>query len=128
MQQDFERDLPTRTAILKRRFAAASGGSHTPARAQWASGAFIAFNSAAFRGIAGFDERYFMYCEDVDICLRLQLAGYQLARADTTVVHHAKRQSLKNFRHLAWHVCSLLRLWNSASNKACLLKYANSKP
>lgn len=122
-RQDFERMLPTPAAILKRRLSPASDVLPTSAYAQWISGSFMAFDSAAYRSIAGFDERYFMYCEDVDVCLRLQLAGYRLARADTTVIHHAQRQSLKNFRHLAWHVRSLLRLWNSGSYKAFRLKY-----
>jgi N-acetylglucosaminyl-diphospho-decaprenol L-rhamnosyltransferase len=87
-------------------------------RVDWVSGSFMGFKASVFRSIGGFDERYFMYCEDVDICLRLQLAGYTLARADTSVVHHTQRQTLKNPQHLAWHIKSLLRLWNSDSYKA----------
>jgi N-acetylglucosaminyl-diphospho-decaprenol L-rhamnosyltransferase len=83
----------------------------------WISGAFMMFKSSAFRKLGGFDERYFMYCEDVDICLRLQLAGYKLVRADATVTHHTQRRTLKNLQHLVWHVRSLLRLWNSAPYK-----------
>jgi N-acetylglucosaminyl-diphospho-decaprenol L-rhamnosyltransferase len=113
--QDFERDLPTPSAILKRRFPGARRQLKADLRAQWVSGAFMAFDASVFRRLGGFDERYFMYCEDVDICLRLQLAGYPLTKADTTVIHHAQRQSAKNWRHLAWHVRSLLRLWRSAS-------------
>ena len=78
----------------------------------------MAFNSAVFRSLGGFDERYYMYCEDVDICLRLQLAGFGLSPANATVVHHAQRQTTKSLRHLAWHVRSLLRLWNSPTYKA----------
>lgn len=117
-RQDFERDLPTPSAIVKRRFSKTGARLPTLPQARWASGAFMAFNASVFRTLGGFDERYFMYCEDVDICLRLQLAGFRLARAETTVVHHAQRQSWTNFRHLAWHVRSLLRLWNSAAYKS----------
>ena len=116
--QDFERDLPTPSAILKRLLSSIDKRSKSPARAQWVSGAFMAFDSAVFRRLAGFDEGYFMYCEDVDICLRLQLAGFKLSRADTTVVHHAQRQSLKSLPHLIWHIRSLLRLWRSNSYKS----------
>jgi N-acetylglucosaminyl-diphospho-decaprenol L-rhamnosyltransferase len=79
----------------------------------WVNGAFMLFRSDVFRQLGGFDERYFMYCEDVDICLRLQLAGYQLARADTTVIHDTGRRTLRDFQHFAWHVRSLFRLWGS---------------
>ncbi len=87
----------------------------------------MAFKSTVFRELGGFDERYFMYCEDVDICLRMQLAGYSLARADATVIHHTQRQTLKNLKHLAWHIRSLLRLWNSAAYKEFKKKFINSR-
>jgi N-acetylglucosaminyl-diphospho-decaprenol L-rhamnosyltransferase len=124
-RQDFERTLPTPIAILKRRFSRARLDPQPTPKAEWVSGAFMAFKASAFRSLGGFDERYFMYCEDADICLRLQLAGFRLTLAETTVVHHAQRQSLKNFRHLFWHVRSLLRLWNSAAYKAYKLKFLN---
>ena len=79
----------------------------------WVNGAFMMFKSDVFRRLGGFDERYFMYCEDVDICLRLQLAGHTLARADATVIHDTQRRTLRDFHHFAWHVRSLFRLWNS---------------
>ncbi len=55
-----------------------------------------------------------MYCEDVDLCLRLQLAGWRLAGADTALVQHqAQRASRRGWQPLLWHVTSLLRLWRS---------------
>lgn len=126
-RQDFERDLPTPSAIVKRRFSKTGTRLPAPPQARWASGAFMAFNASVFCTLGGFDERYNMYCEDADICLRLQLAGFRLVRAETTVVHHAQRQSLTNFRHLAWHVRSLLRLWNSAAYKSYKREFLDSK-
>ena len=81
----------------------------------WVNGAFMLFRSDVFRQLGGFDERYFMYGEDVDICLRMQLAGYTLARANATVIHNTQRRTLHDMRHFAWHVRSLLRLWRSDS-------------
>jgi GT2 family glycosyltransferase len=55
-----------------------------------------------------------MYCEDVDLCLRLQLAGYRLVEApQARVVHDAHRASRRSLRHLVWHLRSLWRLWHS---------------
>jgi len=65
--------------------------------------------------MGGFDERYFMYCEDVDLCLRLRLAGLRLVRAPVSVVHAGRGASRRSAVHLAWHVRSLLRLWCSRS-------------
>ncbi len=130
---DYERALPTPRAIgqrhgltgLRSRAGPAAGPSPTGSAPEavrlagsaspvhWASGAFLMFKSEVFRSLGGFDERYFMYCEDVDICLRARLAGYQMARADATVVHHTQRRTLKSLQHLAWHMRSLWRLWHS---------------
>lgn len=121
--QDFERTLPTPAAVFGRRFGTGFKAK-TASKPDWISGAFMAFNASVFRDLGGFDEQYFMYCEDVDICLRLQLAGFELTRANATVVHHAHRQTTKSLQHLAWHVRSLLRLWNSAACKA----YKQSNP
>ena len=71
-------------------------------------------HAQAWRELGGFDTRYFMYGEDVDFCLRLQLAGWRLARAGgASVIHAAQRVSHRSGRHLAWHLRSLLRLWTS---------------
>ena len=121
--QDFERDLPTPFSILKRQLFRHRQPPPAGRQVQWVSGAFMAFKTPVFRNLGGFDERYFMYCEDVDICLRLQLAGFTLARTATPVVHHAQRQTLSKFRHLTWHVRSLFRLWNSPTYQAFKRKF-----
>ena len=72
--------------------------------------------SAAFRASGGFDERYFMYSEDAELCLRLQLAGGRIRQvADARVMHAAQRASRRSWQHFRWHVTSLLRYWSSAT-------------
>ena len=112
---DYERPLPSPRAIFLRQLARHSGWRLKDERSatDWVSGAFMAFRVGVYAELGGFDERYFMYCEDVDLCLRAQLAGYQLARADATVIHHTQRRTLKSLQHLSWHVQSLFRLWRS---------------
>lgn len=122
---DFERELVTPMSLLQRhlirRIPAINIKNKVSVR--WVSGSSMMFKSTVFRSIGGFDERFFMYCEDVDICLRIQLAGYSLARADATVIHHTQRQTLKDPKHLAWHIRSLLRLWNSTAYKEFKQKF-----
>jgi hypothetical protein len=80
----------------------------------WLAGMFLFFRSVAYRHVAGFDERFFLYCEDYDICARLHLAGYKLVVAhDAWVLHDARRTSRRSFTHLRWHVASLMRVWIS---------------
>ena len=62
--------------------------------------------------LGGFDERYFMYVEDVDICLRAWSKSKTVALdTDNHVIHEAQRLSRKNLRHQLWHIRSLLRFW-----------------
>jgi GT2 family glycosyltransferase len=42
-----------------------------------------------FQAIGGFDERFFCYCEDIDLALRLQLSGRTSRRVAGAVLHHA---------------------------------------
>jgi N-acetylglucosaminyl-diphospho-decaprenol L-rhamnosyltransferase len=87
-----------------------------PAVPHWIPGLFMLFRSAAFREIGGFDERFFMYGEDFDICARTQLAGWKLQVAeDLLALHDARRASRTSRRHLYWHVTSLLKVWASRS-------------
>jgi hypothetical protein len=54
----------------------------------WYTAACVLVRSHAYRHIGGFDERYFMYFEDVDLCLRLEAAGWRLAREPRALVRH----------------------------------------
>lgn len=43
----------------------------------------------AFLALGGFDERYFCYCEDLDLAYRLRIAGWQAVQVPDAVVRHA---------------------------------------
>ena len=62
----------------------------------------------------GFDERYFLYYEDVDICCRARLAGWRVrVEPRAMVVHEARWDSHRKPRFFLWHLTSLLRFWRS---------------
>ncbi|OBK75859.1 glycosyltransferase family 2 protein [Mycobacterium sp. 1164985.4] len=56
----------------------------------WLSGSCLLLRRSAFEEISGFDERYFMYMEDVDLGDRLSLAGWQNVYVPSAEVLHAK--------------------------------------
>ncbi len=59
-----------------------------PADVAWASGAFLLVRRQAFAAIGGFDERFFLYKEEEDLCLRLRAAGGRVVYDPTVAVGH----------------------------------------
>lgn len=107
---DSARSLLTPWELVARRLP----GYRPPPYPAWFAGMFLVFRSDAFAEVGGFDERYFMYCEDFDICARLRLAGWPLAFVrEASVVHSAQQLSHRSLSYLRWHVASLTRTWRS---------------
>lgn len=78
----------------------------------WVAGMFMLFRREAFEKVSGFDERYFMYCEDADLCWRLKKANYQVVlNPAVAVIHEGQRASHKNWRYFWWHCQSLIRFF-----------------
>lgn len=77
----------------------------------WAAGSFLAFTAKHYAALGGFDEKYFMYCEDIDICYRsFQLQIPVMYHPDIKALHlakHANRAILS--KHFYWHLRSALR-------------------
>lgn len=85
-----------------------------PARARdvgWVSGAAVWLRREALDAVGGWDERYFMYVEDVDLCWRLRRAGWRVAYEPGGVVEHLLGVSTagRPYRMIAEHHRSLLR-------------------
>jgi len=59
------------------------------------SGAFMMIRREVFEKVNGFDERFFMYGEDIDLCYRIQQAGYKIYYLGTETIIHFKGESSK---------------------------------
>ncbi|MGZ8649474.1 MAG: glycosyltransferase family 2 protein [Solirubrobacteraceae bacterium] len=55
---------------------------------EWVSGACMLVRRDAFEAVGGFDDRFFMYCEDQDLCRRLRAAGGRVRYEPSAVVSH----------------------------------------
>lgn len=65
---------------------------------QAVSGACMMSRREVFDRIGRFDPRYFMYCEDMDLCLRIQKAGLKVLYVpEAEVLHHGGGSSQKQF-------------------------------
>ena len=116
--EDNGRSIVTPLSVIRRRLSGRHHDACTlgrgPVRVDWLAGLCLALRAETFKRLDGFDERYHMYCEDVDLCLRARHAGLTVTLlSDIVVVHDARRASSRTLRHLAWHVRSLARLWTS---------------
>ncbi|WP_346839869.1 glycosyltransferase family 2 protein [Microbulbifer sp. SAOS-129_SWC] len=86
----------------------------SPRNVDWASGAFLCFRADTYARLGGFDERYFMYYEDADICFRAEQQGVQTTYIPhITAIHDGARSSRKLFSNLMYHhIKSALRfIW-----------------
>jgi N-acetylglucosaminyl-diphospho-decaprenol L-rhamnosyltransferase len=54
----------------------------------WVLGAAVAVRREAFKAVGGFDESFFMYFEETDLCYRLACAGWQVHFTPTTTIVH----------------------------------------
>ena len=82
----------------------------------WLTGAFLMLRRAAFERARGFDERYFLYCEDTDLCLRLAKDGWTVdfvpSTGDTSHTHQHQSRRPRLSRLPFVHLGSVLRfIW-----------------
>ena len=64
---------------------------------EWVSGACMVVRRADLEAVGGFDERYFMYNEDVDLCIAMRQRGrLTLYIAGAEVLHHRGKSAPKN--------------------------------
>lgn len=59
-----------------------------PSSVEWATGAALLVTAAAVRIVGAWDERFFLYSEEVDFCRRLRAAGAEIRFAPSAVVRH----------------------------------------
>ncbi len=59
----------------------------------WVLGASMIIRSDIMKRLGGFDESFFVYGEDQDLCLRIRKAGYEIGYNDSAIVVHLGAQS-----------------------------------
>lgn len=80
-------------------------------RADWVSGACFLIRVDVLRALGGFDERYYMYLEDVDLCWRLREAGFLVSYEPAAKATHLGGLSAarRSYRMIVAHHRSLWR-------------------
>jgi len=98
-----------------------TGYSHTKNKNDWVSGAFLVCPTSIFRSIGGFDEQFFMYFEDMDLCVRArQKQNVYIVHSHDVCIEHVggvsfgadcKHQKRLYYTSFAYYVNKHLPFW-----------------
>ena len=72
------------------------GQDDTPEDVFWVSGACLMVRSSLWKAFGGLDDRFFAHMEEIDLCWRLQLAGYKVTVVPESYVYHIGGGTLSN--------------------------------
>jgi N-acetylglucosaminyl-diphospho-decaprenol L-rhamnosyltransferase len=112
-REDSARKFPTALSLVGKALGLVDGtypDTTGMLKPDWLAGMFLLLRSSSFREVAGFDEKYFLYYEDVDLSWRLRRRGYELRQVpEASAVHNARRASRRDWRYARWHLASMTR-------------------
>ncbi len=86
----------------------------------WASGACLFIKSSIFHTMQGFDDTFFAHNEEIDLCWRLQIAGYSIYYCAESTIYHVgggtlnKRNPFKTYLNIRNNRTMLYKLKNEA--------------
>lgn len=132
--EDSARRFPTPLKILCKALGKCRGSDYVVKNEtvfpDWVGGMFMLFRREVFAELGGFNEHYFLYYEDVDLCARLRLRSYEIAICPKAkVIHQAQRGSHKSLKYFRWHLTSMLRFFMSSTFlKICWLRTIRRMP
>ncbi|MDE7452060.1 MAG: glycosyltransferase family 2 protein [Paramuribaculum sp.] len=87
-------------------------------------GSFLLMRISALKDSGTFDERFFMYPEDIDLCRRLHAKYRTLYVPTPRIIHNHRAESYKSLNMLAIHTINIVRYfnkwgwWNDPGRKA----------
>ncbi|MGH3832444.1 MAG: glycosyltransferase family 2 protein [Pseudonocardiaceae bacterium] len=101
-----------------RRYHAADTPRDQSSAVDWVSGSCMVLPRRAWESVGGFDERYFLYVEDMDLCFRLRRSGWKTVYEPAATIIHSRGRSSRHRRLrsvLHHHVGAARFYWRSAS-------------
>lgn len=83
-----------------------------PINCPYLTGCFLLFSLQALREVGLFDERFFMYPEDIDICRRMHKHRKVVYMPCVKIIHEHQAASGKNFRMFCIHFMNMVKYFN----------------
>ena len=95
-----------------RRYELRDSGYNRIMNIPYLSGCFMLFRTEAVRKARLFDERFFMYPEDVDLTRRIHRDYLTVYYPHTTIIHNHAKASYRSLRMLWVHIVNMCRYFN----------------
>lgn len=110
---------------ITRSYLLMNPNNSTPKRVDWVTGACMMTRKARFDEVGLFDEKFFLFLEDVDFCYRLKKVGYNVYYLPSVkVVHKSGTATSKNWeRSLLAHNVGMLIFLEKHYNLNIILRY-----
>lgn len=80
-----------------------------PFRVPFAQGSFLLVRTELFKELHGFDERFFLYMEDADLCRRVNEVSTLMYCPDASVIHKWEKGSHKSLKLFLLHISSMVK-------------------
>jgi N-acetylglucosaminyl-diphospho-decaprenol L-rhamnosyltransferase len=115
--EDSHRKFPTPLLILKKVFFNEKGLYKLDSESRftypdWVAGMFMLARSSTYKILDGFDEKYFLYYEDIDFCLRSWRAKKSVVVSkNVSIIHNAQRDSHIKLKFFILHFKSMCRFF-----------------
>lgn len=94
---------------LRKRYTRQEENLVEPTEVEFCTGCFFVIRTKVFKELKGFDERFFMYCEDADLSRRIRQKGKIIFYPYTWVIHKWNRDNTRSFRGIMRFMNSLMK-------------------
>lgn len=116
--EDSARKFPTPLKILCKAIGGCRGQDYEIGggllEPDWVGGMFMVFRRDTYASLGGFDQKFFLYYEDVDLCARIRLQGLRVVMIPSVrATHLARRSSHSNALYSLMHIRSMIRFFSS---------------
>ena len=86
---------------------------------EFVQGSFLVVRTDLLKKVNGFDNRYFMYAEDADLCKTIRKYNRVVVHSAVKVVHKWERASHTSFKLMRIHIVSLFKYFNKWGWRFC---------
>ena len=117
--------LPTPSDLIFRRFLPAKWTKERAAKFElrksgysqlldvpYLSGCFMFLRTEALKEVGLFDERFFMYPEDIDLTRRIHARYRTVFYPEVSIIHHHAQDSYQSFKMLKIHIVNMIKYFN----------------